>query len=176
MNIKPFIFSFFYLFLLLSSPNALAQNFKIGFVNYVQLLDRAPQTQAAKEKVEHEFKSRDSGLVNKQKNLRREEEKLKRDSSTMSSSERQKLESGISRIRRELKRDLDDFREDLSLARNREMAKLQKRIKEAIVKLAKDENFDLIVGESAVYASQKIDITERVLKVLQAEFNESAGK
>lgn len=149
---------------------------KIGFVNPIELLDKAPQTKAAKEKVEREFKARDNDLVAKQKELRREEDKLKRDGSTLSSTARQKLESKISRIRRELKRDLDEFREDFSLARNREMGKLQKRINEAIVKLAKEEKFDLIVGDSVVYASPSIDITEKVLKILRGEFKSGAGK
>lgn len=154
----------------------LAEGAKIGFVNPVKLLDQAPQTKSAKEKVEREFKARDNKLVNAQKQLRNKEEKLKRDGSTMSSSERQKLESDISRIRRELKRDLTDFREDFSIARNREMGKLQKRINEAIIKLAKDEKYDLIVGDSVVYASTRIDVTDKVLKILRAEFKANAGK
>ena len=147
---------------------------RIGFVNPIALLDKAPQTKAAKEKVEQEFKDRDNELVNKQKELREREETLKRDGSTMSVDERRKLESDITKARRDIKRDLDEFREDFSLARNREMAKLQKHINEAIVKLAKDEKFDLIVGDSVVYASERIDITEDVLKILSAEFEKSA--
>ena len=153
-----------------------AEGAKIGFVNPIQLLDKAPQTKAAKEKVEREFKSRDNQLVNTQKELRKKEEQLKRDGSTMSSSDRQKLESTISRMKRELKRDLTDFREDFSIARNREMGKLQKRINEAIIQLAKDEKYDLIVGDSVVYASTKIDITDKVLKILRENFKKNAGK
>jgi outer membrane protein len=62
---------------------AMAAGAKIGFVNPIVLLDKAPQTKAAKEKVEQEFKTRDNQLVNEQKKLRREEEKLKRDSGLM---------------------------------------------------------------------------------------------
>lgn len=156
------------------ASNAVAA--KIGFVNAIELLDKAPHTKAAKEKVEREFKSRDNDLVNQQKELRNKEEKLKRDGSTMSASSRQKLESDIAKIRRDLKRDLDDFREDFSLARNREMAKLQKHINLAIIKLAKDGKYDLIVGDSVVYASPAIDITDKVLSILRAEFKKNAGK
>jgi outer membrane protein len=154
----------------------MAEGAKIGFVNAIVLLDKAPQTKAAKEKVEREFKSRDNQLVNAQKELRQEEEKLKRDGSTMSSADRQKLEAKISRLKRELKRDLTDFREDFSIARNREMGKLQKRINEAIIKLAEQEKFDLIVGDSVIYASKRIDITEKVLKILRENFKNNAGK
>ena len=157
-------------------PAAQAASIKIGFVDPIRLLDAAPQTKSAKDKVEREFKARDNELVNKQKKLRRDEEKLKRDGSTMSAAERKKLENSIARARRELKRDLADFREDFSLARNREMGNLQKRINDAIVKLAKDEKYDLILGDSIIYASDKIDVTDKILKILRADFKKNAGK
>lgn len=169
------LFTFLFIAILIPS-HVVAEGFKAGFVNAIELLDKAPQTKSAKEKVEREFKSRDNDLVNKQKGLRRQEEKLKRDGSTMTSSARKKLEADIARIRRDLKRDLDDFREDFSLARNRELANVQKHIYDAIVKLAKKEKFDLIVGDSVIYASKKIDVTEQVLKILREEFKKNAGK
>ena len=153
-----------------------AEGAKIGFVNAVVLLDKAPQTKAAKEKVEREFKSRDNQLVKAQKELRNQEEKLKRDGTTMSASDRQKLEAKIATSKRELKRDLTDFREDFSIARNREMGKLQKRLNEAIIKVAEGEKFDLIVGDSVIYARKEIDITDKVLKALQENFKKNAGK
>lgn len=149
---------------------------RIGYVDPVKLLDKAPQTQAAKDQVEKEFKPRDTQLVAQQKQLRNKEEKLKRDGGTMSSSARQKLETEISRLKREIKRDLDDFREDFTLARNRIMAKLQKRINEAIVKLAKNEKYDLIVGDSVIFASQRIDVTDKILKILREEFKKGNNK
>ena len=164
-------------FCILAFPSlTMAEGAKIGFVNAIVLLDKAPQTKAAKEKVEREFKARDNQLVNAQKELRQEEEKLKRDGTTMSAADRQKLESKIARLKRELKRDLTDFREDFSIARNREMGKLQKRINEAIIKLAEGEKYDLIVGDSVIYASKRIDITEKVLKILRENFKKNAGK
>jgi len=166
----------FFISALIISASVNAEEFKIGFVNPILLLDKAPQTTSAKEKVEREFKARDNELVSKQQELRRKEEKLKLDGSTLTEKGRQKLEAEIARIRRDLKRDLDDFREDFSLARNREMAKLQKRINEAIVQLAKNEKYDLIVGDSIIYASEKIDVTEKVLKILREEFKKNAGK
>ena len=105
---------------------ALVYAANIGFVNPVRLLDQAPQTKALKEKVEREFKPRDTQLVAKQKDLRKKEEKLQKDSSTMSAAQQQELEAEIAQLRREIKRDLDEFREDFTVARNREMAKLQK--------------------------------------------------
>ena len=177
MNKTPVTVSYiFFIIGILLIPTTYAQATKIGFVDLVVLLDQAPQTKVAKEKVEREFRSRDNELVGKQKKLRTQEDQLRRDANTLSAVARQKLEENISRSRREIKRDLDDFREDFALARNREMSILQKRVNEAIVKLAKDEQFDLIVGDSIIYASQGINITEKILQILRKQFKQKAGQ
>ncbi len=62
-----------------------------------------------------------------------------------------------------------EMREDLNLRRNEELGNLQKIISNAIIEMAKQENFDLIV-QDAVYASSQIDITDAVLDKLNAAF------
>jgi outer membrane protein len=58
-----------------------------------------------------------------------------------------------------------EYREDLNMRRNQELATLFERADRVIKQIADAENFDLIVQE-AVFRSPRIDITERVLKVL----------
>lgn len=152
-----------------------AQSPKIGYVSPVEIIDQAPQTKAAVEKVEKEFSSRESALVREQKKMRGLEDKLKRDGSTMSFRDREKLEADIARVRRTLKRDLEDFREDHTLARNREMAKANKIIIDTIIKVAQEGQYDLIL-EDVLYASDSINITGDVLEILKKDFKKNAGK
>lgn len=58
-----------------------------------------------------------------------------------------------------------EFREDVNLRRNEELASLQERANKVINDIAEKEKFDLILQE-AVFASSKIDITDKVLKAL----------
>jgi len=90
---------------------------------------------------------------------------MARDSATMSESERNKVERETLTQKRELKRTQDEFKEDLNIRRNEEMSKLQRELFDAVVAVAKEQKYDLIV-ESAVYASDRIDITDAVLKRL----------
>jgi len=46
------------------------------------------------------------------------------------------------------------------------LAKLQKDMYEAVVALAKEQKFDLIMSQGVVYSSDKVDITASVLKKL----------
>lgn len=149
-----------------------AQELKVGFVNASQLLEKAPQADAARTNLEKEFSPRDKRLVAEQKDLRLLEEKLTRDGAIMSDTERSKLERDILSGKRDLKRARDEFREDLSIRRNEELAKLQKLIVETIRLLAKEGEYDLVVTDGVLYASDRIDITTLVLEKLKKTPNQ----
>jgi len=144
-----------------------AAEIKIGFVNVAQVLQQAPQAAEAKKRLEKEFAPRDKRLVAQQKELKKLEEKLARDAAVMSDAERRKLERDILSKQREVKRAQEEFREDFNLRRNEELGKLQRKIFEAIKALAKEEQYDLLLTDGVVYASDKVDVTAKVQKKLQ---------
>jgi outer membrane protein len=139
---------------------------KIGFVDTVKLMESAPQAKSAQSKIEKEFAPREKSLVTLQRQIKTKEDKLSRDGAVMSESERSKLESDIRSKRRDLKRSQEEFRDDLNIRRNEVLAKLQKDMYEAVVALAKEQKFDLIMSQGVVYSSDKVDITASVLKKL----------
>lgn len=149
--------------LLLSvSSLAWAAEIKIGFVNVARVLQQAPQAEAAKKRLEKEFAPRDKRLVAMQKELKKLEEKMSRDAAVMSDAERRKLEREILAKQRELKRAQEEFREDFNLRRNEELGKLQRQVFEAIKSLAKEEGYDLLLTDGVVYASDRVDVTDKV--------------
>ena len=85
----------------------------------------------------------------------------------MSESERKSLERNIINERRDLKRSQDEFREDLTFRRNEEIAKIQKEIVEAIQVVAKEHNYDIVLSDGVIYASQKVDMTSLVIDYLK---------
>ena len=58
-----------------------------------------------------------------------------------------------------------EIREDLNLRRNEELADVQQKATRVINLIADQEKFDLIVQE-AVFASTRIDITDKVIRAL----------
>jgi len=145
---------------------ALQAENKIGFVDTVKLMEAAPQAKSAQSKIEKEFAPREKELVALQRQIKTKEDKLTRDGAVMSESERNKLEREILSKRRDLKRSQEEFRDDLNIRRNEVLAKLQKDMYEAVVTLAKEQKFDLIMSQGVVYSSDRIDITASVLKKL----------
>jgi outer membrane protein len=149
--------------------SAIAQSqLKIGFVNAAKILDQSPQAEQARKRLEKEFAPRDKALVDAQRSLRSIEDKLGKDAAVMNETERRRLDRESREQRRELKRAQDEFREDFNLRCNEELGKLQRLVYEAIVSLAKEEGFDLIVNDGAViFASQQVDITDKVISRLK---------
>ena len=151
---------------LLLTANVSFADLKIGFVNIPAVLEKAPQAEKAKKRLEQEFSPRDKQLVSQQKEIQSMEEKMTRDASVLSESEKRKLESDILNKKRDAKRAQQEFSEDFNVRRNEELGKLQRRIVEAIRGIAKDQDFDLLLTEGVIYANDEIDITSQVQQKL----------
>jgi outer membrane protein len=154
------------LFAALACGGAAAADFKIGFVNTERLFREATPAKRAQQKLEKEFAQRDAELGRLTKQVRDLQASLDKDSATMAESERRNKERDLANLSRELQRAQREFREDLNLRRNEELASIQERANKVIQQIAETEKFDLIVQDPVVYASQRIDITEKVIKAL----------
>jgi outer membrane protein len=151
---------------LLLVANASFADLKIGVVNIPAVLEKAPQAEKAKKRLEQEFKPRDNQLVAQKKEIQGMEEKLNKNSSVMSDSERNKVESELQNKIRDAKRSQQEFSEDFNARRNDELGKLQRRIVEAIRAIAKDQEFDLILTDGVIYSSPQMDITSQLQQKL----------
>jgi outer membrane protein len=139
---------------------------KIGFVNIPAVLEKAPQAEKAKKRLEQKFSPRDKQLVAQGKEIQAMEEKLTKEASVMSDSEKAKLENDIQNKKRDAKRSQQEFSEDFNASRNEELGKLQRRIVEAVRGIAKDEDYDLLLTDGVIYAKDQFDITAQVQKKL----------
>lgn len=155
----------------LSCPAFAEDNYKIGAVNALRVLEQSPQAEVARNMIQKEFAPRDKELLAQQKKLKELEDKLSKDGAIMSDQERSKLEREIISEKRDLKRSQDEFREDLNFRRNEEFAKIQKRIIQAIQEVAKTNNYDVVLSEGVIYASPKVDMSGSVIDYLKSQSN-----
>lgn len=139
---------------------------KIAFVEVSKLLQESSKVKSVKEKIRKEFAHRDDELVSQQKQLKKLQDKLVRDGSIMSEAETKRLERDIVSRRRKLKNSQSEFQEDLALRQNEELNKLRKVIAEVIIDVAKKDGYDIVLESGVVWASDKINITDKVLKTL----------
>lgn len=160
----------FFVALMLFIGNVLAADVRVAFVNTAQILEQVPQAEASREKLQGEFAPRDDALISNQKKLKSLEEKLARDSAVMTEDSRRELERDILGQQRELARARDEFAEDLNIRRNEEFAKLQRLVVDTIVRIAKEDSYDLVLEAGVVYASDKVDITDKLISRLKQQF------
>lgn len=151
---------------LLVVANVSFAELKVGVVNIPAVLEKAPQAEKAKKRLEQEFKPRDNQLVAQQKEIQGMEEKMNKDASVMSDAQRNRLERDIQNKKRDAKRAQQEFSEDFNGRRNDELGKLQKRIVESIRAIAKEQEFDLILTDGVIYSSPQMDITSQLQQKL----------
>ena len=151
---------------LLFITNVSFAELKIGFVNIPLVLEKAPQAEKAKKRLEQEFSPRDKQLVAQQKDIENMMAKTSKDAAVMGKSEQAKLEKDISNQKRDAQRAQQQFSEDFNASRNEELGKLQRRIVEAVRNIAKDDEYDLLLTDGVIYAKDQFDITAQVQKKL----------
>jgi outer membrane protein len=146
--------------------SAQGNDYKIGFVNTERLFREATPAKRAQQKLEREFAGRDGDIQKLNKQVRDLQAMLEKDGVTMAESERRNKERDLANMSRDLQRLQREFREDLNLRRNEELASVQERANKVIQQIAEAEKFDLILQDPVVYASGRIDITDKVIKAL----------
>ena len=145
---------------------AAAADYRIGFVNTERLFREAAPAKRAQQKLEKEFAARDAQLGKITKQVRDLQTSLDRDGATMAEADRRNKERELANLSRDLQRMQREIREDLNLRKNEEFAAVQERANKVIQQIAETEKFDLILQAPVVFASQRIDITDKVIKAL----------
>ncbi len=149
---------------------ALAES-KIGYVDVPYLIDNSPQAKAASSELETEFGPKQQQLQQKQQEFQQLQEELQKDGLVMSEEERAEAEDRLNQMKREIQRMQEGFREDLNIERNKAFKGVRQSVMEAVEALAEEEGYDLVVGQGALYASDAVNLTERVLERMEADYD-----
>ena len=155
---------------------AAAQEVKIGVVNVPVLLDRAPQTKAVMDALQEEFAPRQREFIAKQKELEELSAKVQKDVAVMGETERRNAEKELRDLQRDVARLQQEFREDLELRQNEELGNLQRSLLKEVQDYAQAEGYDLIVGDGVLFASTAVNITEEILRAVEANFQAQGAR
>jgi outer membrane protein len=140
---------------------------KLGFVNTERILRDASPAQRAQKKIEAEFQKRDQELAKIAEQLKRMQDDIDKNAVTMGEAQRRNREREFADLNREFQRKQREFREDLNQRRNEELAQVVELANRVIRQIAEQEKFDIIF-QDAVFASPRIDITDKVIRALEA--------
>lgn len=147
--------------------SASAQEFKVGIVNLDRIFREANSAKVAQTKLETEFSKREKDLNDVATQLKSVSDKFEREAPTLSESQRNARQKQLVDQDREFQRKRREFQEDLNTRKNEELQLVIERANKVVRSLAEAEKYDLIIQE-AVYVNPKHDITDKVLKALNA--------
>ncbi|QKJ67846.1 OmpH family outer membrane protein [Deefgea piscis] len=150
------------IFLIFAVANVFADT-KIGFVDTQRILREASPAVRAAKKLEKEFEPRRAEMQRVSAQGKLLQQVL--DKNNISESDRRIKERELIKLNQDFQRMQREINEDLNARRNEELAGLQERVNLAIRTVAEGEKLDLVV-QDAVYRNPKIDVTDKVLKLL----------
>jgi outer membrane protein len=152
--------------LLAAAGPALGQS-RVGFVSLERIMREAPPAQQAQKKLEQEFSQRVQELSRQAEQLKKMQENLEKNAMTMVESERLKREREFGDTNREFQRRQREFNEDLAQRRKAEFESVIERANQAVKQIAEADKLDIVFqNEQVVWASSRIDITDKVIKAL----------
>jgi outer membrane protein len=140
---------------------------RIGFINTERILKDSLLAKAAQQKLEAEFSKRDKDLQDTAAKIKALNQKLEKDGPVMADADRQALQQQIGDMDRDFQRKQREFGEDLNAKRNAALAVVLDKANKVVKDVAEQGGYD-IVFQDAVYVNPRIDITDKVLKVLDA--------
>ncbi len=143
-----------------------AAELKVGYVQVDKILKEAPQTAESGKKLEREFSPRSLELDKMKKQIASIESELDQDALSLSEVDRRNKQRKASNLKIEFQRKQRELREDINIRKNEELSVLQDRINNAVKTVSETEGYDLVMYGGVAYASSKIDITDKVLKLL----------
>ena len=151
----------------LGSLHSNAQEFKVGIVNLDRIFREANTAKSAQVKLEQEFSKREKELNDIASQLKTASEKFEREAPTLAESQRATRQKQLVDQDRDFQRKRREFQEDLNSRKNEELQTVIERANKVVKALAEAEKYDLIVQE-AVYVNPKLDITDKVIRSLNA--------
>src|SRR3954468_20717278 len=147
--------------------SAQAQEFRVGFVNTDRIFREANTAKAAQAKLEQEFSRREKELAEQGNALKALSDRFEREAPTLSESQRAQRQKQLLDQDRDFQRKRREFQEDLNARKNEELQQVLERANRVVKQVAEAEKYDVVLQE-AVYINPKHDITDKVIRALNA--------
>jgi outer membrane protein len=144
-----------------------AQEVRLGFVSTERVLKEASTAKAAQTKLEQEFSKREKELVDLGNTIKASADKFEKEAPTLPETQRQARQKQILEQDRDFQRKRREFQEDLNARKNEELQLVIQRANKVIKDIAIAEKYDFIF-QDAVYVNPKLDVTDKVIKALNA--------
>jgi outer membrane protein len=150
-----------------SSPQAPVQS-RIAWLSPERIYNESKLAKLAGDKLKDEFSPREKAVNELAARLKAASDKYAKDEASLGELDRQRRQREVVELDKDFQRRQREFREDLTQRTNEERAAIAEKATRIIRQLALTEGFDIVL-QDAVWASPRIDITEKVLAALDKD-------
>ncbi|SFF29999.1 periplasmic chaperone for outer membrane proteins Skp [Fontimonas thermophila] len=151
---------------LVATP-VLAQGVKIAAIRSNELVQQSPQFKAGQEKMKQEFERRANDLEAEAKKLAEDIKAFQKEAELLSAADRARKEKDLNTRKIDFEYKSRQFQEERANRERQLFTEMMGKIKAVIEQVAKEKGAAIVI-ENPVYAEPGIDITDEVLKRLQA--------
>jgi outer membrane protein len=148
-----------------AQPPSAATAGRIGYVFTERLMAESKLAKAADARIQAEFVKRQKLVDDMVGRFKSSREKFDADAPKLSDIERTRRTRELLDMEKDLQRMQREYNEDLFQRKNEERAAISQKAYKLIEQVAEQEHLDIVL-ESAVWASPRIDITDKILKQL----------
>jgi outer membrane protein len=148
-----------------AQAQAQAPTGRIGFIYTERLMTESKLARVADEKIQAEFSKRQKQVDDMVKRFKSAREKFDDDAPKLNDIDRTRRTRELLDMEKDVQRMQREFNEDLLQRKNEERAAIAQRAFKLIEQVAEQEHLDVVLQE-AIWASPRIDITDKILKLL----------
>ena len=170
MNIKnTLLFGIMSFMMLISIPNHVNAELKMGIVNLDLLFKEIPIYRESQSKIKKQFDPRARNLKTLEKEWTTLNEKYLKNEKVMSENEKTSLVEKIKGIETKFRSGQEKIQKDLQKVQADELARIRGIVENAITKYAQDNDFDIIIRAdgTTLFAKKYINITQEIISILQ---------
>ena len=138
---------------------------KTVYVDARRLVEESPQGKVELKKLEDAFSERGRELRGRIARFQAEEAELEKNQLSMPLDEVENRQTELREFQRNIAREQREYNEQYAKSRKQGLQELEEIISEVVIGVAEENEYDLVL-QQAVYASEKIDITDQVLQAL----------
>ena len=170
MNIKnTLLFGIMSFMMLISIPNHVNAELKMGIVNLDLLFKEIPIYRESQSKIKKQFDPRARNLKTLETEWTTLNEKYLKNEKVMSENEKTSLVEKIKGIETKFRSGQEKIQKDLQKVQADELARIRGIVENAITKYAQDNDFDIIIRAdgTTLFAKKYINITQEIISILQ---------
>jgi outer membrane protein len=138
---------------------------RIGFVYTERLMTESKLAKAADAKLQAEFSKRQKQVDDMLLRYKQSREKFDDEAPKLSDVDRTKRTRELLDMEKDVQRMQREYNEDLFQRKNEERAAIAQKAYKLIEQVAEQDHLDVVLQE-AIWTSPRIDITDRILKLL----------